>query len=58
MVHEPEDLNSLDRLDNNDVAQIIESIQEAQYFDADSMTPLTPASLVRKVFRVYVYKMP
>ncbi len=33
-------------IDENDVKEIIESIKEAQYFDASSMAPLTPASLV------------
>jgi hypothetical protein len=33
-------------IDENEVKQIIESIKEAQYFDASSMAPLTPASLV------------
>lgn len=30
----------------NQVKEIIESIQEAQYFDASSMAPLTPQALV------------
>jgi len=30
----------------NDIAQIRESIQDAQYFDHTSMAALTPASLV------------
>jgi len=34
------------QIDENEVAQISESIHEAQYFDASSMAPLTPASLV------------
>ncbi len=33
-------------IDENDVKEIIESIKEAQYFDASSMAPLTPASAV------------
>lgn len=33
-------------IDENDVKEIIESIKEAQYFDASSMAPLTPAALV------------
>lgn len=33
-------------IDEKDVKQIIESIKEAEYFDASSMAPLTPASLV------------
>ncbi len=33
-------------IDGNDVKEIIEIIKEAQYFDASSMAPLTPASLV------------
>jgi len=33
-------------IDENEVEQIIKSIKEAQYFDAGSMAPLTPASLV------------
>ena len=32
--------------DESEVKEIIESIKEAQYFDASSMAPLTPASLV------------
>jgi hypothetical protein len=35
------------QIEENEVAQIIESIQEAEYFDFTSMAPLTPASLVR-----------
>ena len=35
------------RIDENEVKDIIESIlQEAQYFDASSMAPLTPTALV------------
>jgi hypothetical protein len=34
------------RIDENEVKQIIESIKEAQYFDASSMAPLTPTALV------------
>lgn len=34
-------------IDENDIKEVIESIQEAQYFDASSMAPLTPASVVR-----------
>jgi hypothetical protein len=30
----------------NEVKEIIQSIQEAQYFDASSMAPLTPQALV------------
>lgn len=33
-------------LDEHDVDQIKECIQGAQYYDASSMAPLTPASLV------------
>ena len=33
-------------IDENEVKDIIESIKEAQYFDAGSMAPLTPAALV------------
>lgn len=33
-------------IDERDVKEIIESIKEAQYFDASSMAPLTPASVV------------
>jgi hypothetical protein len=33
-------------IDENEVKEIIESIKEAQYFDASSMAPLTPTSLV------------
>jgi len=38
-------------IDENEVKEIIESIKEAQYFDASSMAPLTPASLV-SIFEV------
>jgi hypothetical protein len=31
----------------SDVKEVVESIQEAQYFDASSMAPLTTASMVR-----------
>lgn len=34
-------------ISERDVKEIIESIKEAQYFDASSMAPLTPASVVR-----------
>ena len=33
-------------IEENEVAQIIQSVKEAEYFDADSMAPLTPASFV------------
>jgi hypothetical protein len=33
-------------IDENEVKEITESIHEAQYFDASSMAPLTPAALV------------
>lgn len=33
-------------IDEDEVKDIIESIKEAQYFDASSMAPLTPASMV------------
>ncbi len=38
-------------IDENEVKEIIKSIKEAQYFDASSMAPLTPASLV-SIFNV------
>jgi hypothetical protein len=38
--------DSLDAIDEYEVKEIIESIKEAQYFDASSMAPLTPAALV------------
>ena len=41
--HDPE---TQVRIDEKDVKVIIESIKEAQYFDASSMAPLTPTSLV------------
>ena len=41
--HAPE---TPDGINENEVREIIESIKEAQYFDASSMAPLTPASLV------------
>lgn len=33
-------------IDKKDVKELVESIKEAQYFDANSMAPLTPASIV------------
>ena len=36
----------IDCLDETDLREIVESIKEAQYFDANSMAPLTPAALV------------
>jgi hypothetical protein len=33
--------------DENELTEIVDSVQEAQYFDASSMAPLTPASVVR-----------
>jgi hypothetical protein len=41
-------------IDENEVKQIIESITEAQYFDASSMAPLTPAALVSLSYVVLV----
>jgi len=41
-----QELDSNTEIDEHEVAQIIESIKEAQYFDASSMAPLTPASAV------------
>lgn len=38
--------DSPNTIDENEVKEIIESIKEAQYFDASSMAPLTPAALV------------
>ncbi len=35
-----------DHVDEEEVKEIIESIKEAQYFDASSMAPLTPAASV------------
>lgn len=34
------------KIDENEVKEIIESIKEAQYFDASSMAPLTPSAAV------------
>jgi hypothetical protein len=34
------------QINENEVAEIISSIKEAQYFDASSMAPLSPASIV------------
>jgi hypothetical protein len=34
------------RVDENEVEEIVESIQAAQYFDASSMAPLTPSASV------------
>jgi peroxisomal coenzyme A diphosphatase NUDT7 len=42
------------KIDENEVKEIIESIQEAQYFDASSMAPLTPAALVSLSYVVLV----
>ena len=33
-------------INGNEVKEIIQSVKEAQYFDASSMAPLTPAALV------------
>ena len=41
-----QELDSNIEIDEHEVAQIIESIKEAQYFDASSMAPLSPASVV------------
>jgi hypothetical protein len=34
-------------LNENEVKDLIESVKETQYFDASSMAPLTPTSVVR-----------
>ena len=39
------DANDNIEITENEVAELISSIQEAQYFDASSMAPLTPRSL-------------
>merc|ERR1712093_824919 len=44
-------------IDERDVKEIIESIKEAQYFDASSMAPLTPAS-VAAIVRLRAYTPP
>ncbi|KAH9221557.1 NUDIX hydrolase domain-like protein [Leptodontidium sp. 2 PMI_412] len=44
-------------ISERDVKEIIESIKEAQYFDASSMAPLTPAS-VAAIARLRAYKPP
>jgi hypothetical protein len=41
-----QELDSNIEIDEHEVTQIIGSIKEAQYFDASSMAPLTPASVV------------
>jgi len=41
-----QELDSDIEIDEHEVTQIIESIKEAQYFDASGMAPLTPASVV------------
>ena len=33
-------------INGNEVKEIIQSVKEAQYFDASSMAPLTPAAVV------------
>lgn len=38
--------NSNIDFDENEVKEIVESIREAEYFDAAAMHPLTPASVV------------
>jgi hypothetical protein len=38
--------NSAIDIDEDEVKEIVESIKEAEYFDASSMHPLTPASVV------------
>jgi hypothetical protein len=42
-------------IDENEVKEIIESIKEAHYFDASSMAPLSPASMV-SIFDIYLRK--
>ncbi|KAG0651159.1 Peroxisomal coenzyme A diphosphatase peroxisomal [Hyphodiscus hymeniophilus] len=44
-------------IDENEVKEIIESIKEAQYFDASSMAPLAPAALAA-IARLRAYKPP
>ncbi|KAH8657620.1 NUDIX hydrolase domain-like protein [Tricladium varicosporioides] len=43
--------------DENEVAEIIQSIQEAEYFDASSMAPLSPPALAA-IARLRTYKPP
>jgi hypothetical protein len=48
--------NALDThvgIDEHEVKEIIQSIKEAQYFDASSMAPLTSTSLV-SIFHFYL----
>ncbi|KAK0119063.1 hypothetical protein ONS95_007925 [Cadophora gregata] len=44
-------------INERDVKEVIESIKEAQYFDASSMAPLTPASLAA-IARLRAYTPP
>ncbi len=41
-------------VDENEVQEIIKSIKEAQYFDASSMAPLSPASVVSVLAYIYL----
>jgi hypothetical protein len=41
-----QELDANIEIEEHEVKEIIESIKEAQYFDASSMAPLTPASVV------------
>ncbi|CAG8957752.1 hypothetical protein HYFRA_00000090 [Hymenoscyphus fraxineus] len=45
------------KIDADEVAELISSIQESQYFDASSMAPLTPASMAA-IARLRAYKPP
>ena len=38
-------------IDDNEIAEVIQSVYEATYFDASSMAPLSPASVVSTTYR-------
>jgi len=54
---EQTDLSVGSQIEEHEVAELVESIREAQYFDASSMAPLNPASLAA-LARLRAYKPP
>ncbi|TVY64331.1 Peroxisomal coenzyme A diphosphatase [Lachnellula suecica] len=51
--------NSDIEIDENEITEFIESIKEAEYFDASAMGPLTPASMYKAaIARLRAYKPP
>jgi len=55
-IEHPEPNNTLD-LNVDELAEIKERVLEAQYFDASSMAPLTPASVVSNLY-ICIYLSP